>query len=166
VTGPLPLGRVNLFARAASLPRRDLMSLPAEASSLEAEVARFERFAHGLVLLEPLPRPAVRAEVDRFVRSVEQHLDRAAALGRESAPRSRARTADERLLGREHQRFRTSLAELRGLLAVVEADDHGGHRQALGQYGKILAEALRVHLNDERRRTPTEGAAPVSGKHN
>jgi hypothetical protein len=46
---------------------------------------------------------------------------------------------------------------LRGLLRIVERDDHGGNRQALGQYGRILAEALKEHRALER---PVPGQGP------
>ena len=142
------------------------MQRSAGASSLEEEVTRFDRFAHGLVRLEPYPRGVLRDSVERFAQRVQEHLDLAASSGPDGPGSPRPGTGSERLLAREHLRFRGSLDELRGLLAVVEADDHGGHRQALGQYGKILAEALRVHLNDERHRAPAGAFPPASGKHN
>jgi len=44
----------------------------------------------------------------------------------------------------------TSIEQLWWFYRVVEGEDHGGHRQALGQYGRILAEALRRHRAEER----------------
>ncbi len=125
------------------------------AGPLDAEVDRFETFSAGLVRLEPHPFDELRTEVERFAALVTDHVE----AGRRSvAGRSR--------LAAEHERFRSSVEELLGLLAVVERDDHGGHRQALGQYGRLLTEALRIHRADERtavRRGPPS-VAPGNGK--
>jgi hypothetical protein len=56
----------------------------------------------------------------------------------------------------EHLAFRGSTDELRHLWDVVRAVDHGGNRQALGQYWRVLLEALTLHLEDE---LPLERAA-------
>ena len=116
-------------------------------------VDRFERFSSDLVHLEPFSFDQVRTVVERFARDLEDHL-----IGVRRAARStRARVGAPRTAA-EHERFRASVEQLRGLLEVVAADDHGGHRQALGQYGRILAEALRLHLADE-----LPGPAPAPG---
>ncbi|HTS32490.1 MAG TPA: hypothetical protein VMI55_00940 [Thermoplasmata archaeon] len=125
-------------------------------ATLDAAIERFERFSSGLVRLEPAPLDTVRSEIDRFALELERHLAvkprrrRMGAGGGSPTPRLE-------LLGREHDRFRTSVEELRGILEVVAADDHGGHRQALGQYGRILAEALRLHRVDEKARGRDRG---------
>ncbi len=117
---------------------------------------RFDRFSYGLVRLETHPLEELQRRIAEFGNAVERHLDAAATKGSEARGASAAR------LSAEHQRFRVSVGELRGLLAVVEREDHGGHRQALGQYGRIFAEALRVHLRDEI--APAgRGAEPRSG---
>jgi hypothetical protein len=108
----------------------------------------FDRFSYGLVRLTPHTLDDLRVRVAQFNDEVESHLDRA-----ERAPTSQG-SAVQRRLQAEHLRFRASIRELRGLLRVVERDDHGGHRQALGQYGRIFVEALRVHLRDERGGVP------------
>ncbi len=119
-------------------------------TSLDAALERFERFSAGLVRLEPASLEEVREEVERFAAELERHLD-VRPPGRRRGPGGpSAEPSRTALLAREHERFRTSLEELRGIVDVVLRDDHGGHRQALGQYGRILAEALRLHRADER----------------
>ena len=117
-------------------------------------VGRFERFSSGLVHLDPCSLADLRRTVRTFASELERHLSPAPATVVEPPAPSLARRLEA-----EHERFRSSVEQLRGLLTVVEGDDHGGHRQALGQYGRILAEALRRHLADE---LPREGppAAP------
>ncbi len=89
--------------------------------------------------------------MEAFTREVERHLTESTA-----APGGRGET-DRARLAREHERFRTSVDQLVAILAVVEQDDHGGHRQALGQYGRIFTEALRLHRTDERPRRRRRG---------
>ena len=51
----------------------------------------------------------------------------------------------------DHARYPTSLDQLEWSLAVVAREIHGGHRQALGQYWKILLESVVTHLTEESR---------------
>ncbi len=53
-------------------------------------------------------------------------------------------------LAADHERFRTSVQQLWWFYAIVEREDHGGNRQALGQYGRLVCEALRRHRAEER----------------
>ncbi len=122
---------------------------PGPTADFDSVVAAFERFADGLVLLEPYPLATVRATVDRFERAVRGHLE---TSDRGSAPPNSLRG--------EHERYATSLAQLRWFLAIVERDDHGGNRQALGQYARVFAESLRVHRRDERAATAPPPRAP------
>lgn len=136
------------------------------------ELERFDRFSTALVHLEPFPLDEVRRSVRQFTSLVEAHLR--TPLPDSGAPRPKAdRPSYRQRLLLEHDRFRASVTELRQLLTVVEADDHGGHRQALGQYGRILVEALRLHQDDERalateaaRRGSPRGAGPTARNHN
>lgn len=128
-------------------------SRPPERLRLARAVEGFDRLANSLVRLEPLPFQQVRREVERFAGEVERHLV-GAAPGAWPPPQGPDRAPRDRLAA-EHERFRSSVEQLRGLLDVIEGDDHGGHRQALGQYGRLLAEALRLHLADEARQEPS-----------
>lgn len=128
-------------------------------ADLDAALESFDRFAASLVRLEPCSFEEVRRSVERFASAVERHLtDRRAAERRAGTGRRPAVPPGERLRF-EHERFRVSVEQLRALLAVVEGDDHGGHRQALGQYGRIFAEALRLHRADERSSPRAAGPA-------
>ncbi|HYB63023.1 MAG TPA: hypothetical protein VEE86_01190 [Thermoplasmata archaeon] len=130
-------------------------------ADLDDAVERFDRFAAGLVRLEPFSLEEVRRSVGTFVGRVERHLREHGGGGPppsgEPRPRQPVRRGPD--LGLEHERFRSSIVELSAYLAVVERDDHGGHRQALGQYGRIFAEALRLHRGDERAETARTGRA-------
>ena len=109
----------------------------------------FDRFCLSLVKVEPHPLAEVRGRVLEFAQCLEDHLNRCDRRGSVVELRPASSASQELRLTTEHDRFRSSGAELRGLLAVVEREDHGGHRQALGQYGRILVEALRAHRADE-----------------
>lgn len=117
---------------------------------LDPEIERFETFSHGLVRLEPHSIEELRVAVERITSAVSDHLKADGERPLMPGGRRRRLAAKRQRLAAEHERFRTSLAELRLLLAVVEGDDHGGHRQALGQYGRLLTEALRAHRDEER----------------
>jgi hypothetical protein len=139
---------------------------PDPTEPLDSEIQRFEAFADGLVRLEPHPFAELRAEVERFALAIEHHLG---GIGDGRSPKAghrfRPGGARQRLAA-EHERFRASLAELRGLLAIVKGDDHGGHRQALGQYGRLVTEALRLHRAEERVLARRETARTPPGNHN
>jgi hypothetical protein len=78
-------------------------------------------------------------------------------LGRLHGDR-RAGSTDVRTLRREHAALSDALDELHGLVELVRGDGHGGNRQALGQYWRLLREALDLHLRDEAELpTPSPG---------
>ena len=126
-------------------------------AGVDEALERFDRFSSALVRLEVFSLEEVRGSVAAFLTEVEVHLGGSPIppVGSDRPPRAGPPEGD-RLEG-EHERFRTSVDELRSLLGVVEGDDHGGHRQALGQYGRIFAEALRLHRRDERAATAADG---------
>ncbi len=110
----------------------------------------YDRFSIQLVLLEEYSRNDVHVAVQRLVEAVRQH-GRAfdASLGTASGLAPERRAAGS-LLRSGHRWFEVSLEQLEWLYGIVEGEDHGGHRQALGQYGQVLAESLRRHREDER----------------
>lgn len=121
--------------------------------AFDRQIARFERFSVGLVLLEDPGAELLRREVEEFAGAVRAHLGASTRTGLASTG-----LEDPSNLGEEHRRFLDSLEVLSWLLGIVERDGHGGNRQALGQYGKILTEALRLHR--DRERTLGKVAAP------
>jgi hypothetical protein len=131
-------------------PPRGERATPEE---LDACVEEFDRLSGGLVLLAPAPLAEVRRRIERFECALRGHL---------SAPLSGPPEAVARLDG-EHRRFRTSIDQLWWFYRIVEADDHGGHRQALGQYGRLVAEALRRHRAEERELASVRSAPGPTG---
>ncbi len=126
--------------------RGDPSHVPEE---LDRLADRLDRLSRALVLLEERPLEAVRFEVRRFSDALAEHCSRPASSSAASAD-----PAGRRLLEEEHRRFLGSVEQLRVLLGVVSHDDHGGHRQALGQYGRLVVESLRRHRADEIRHGP------------
>ena len=136
----------------ASAPPVDIAHAPAGFDEL---VEWFDRVSYRLVLLEEYRLEQIESAVAAMERGVLDHLGADAsarlppAAGTGPAPDFRPAHLHD-----DHVRYATSLEQLRGLLAVVEREDHGGHRQALGQYGRILAESLRRHRGDEKGERP------------
>jgi len=162
-----PVTLFRPFGWCRAMPRGRSTDVERHESDLDDAVERFDRFAAGLVRLEPFSLEEVRRSVGAFASRVEGHL-REHGVGRlPGGPPQRPPVRRGPDLDAEHERFRTSVGELRSYLAVVEREDHGGHRQALGQYGRILAEALRLHRADERGLLARTGRAgppgPVAG---
>lgn len=122
-------------------------------ADLDALIDWFEEFSYELVLLEEFSLEEIRAALDAFEREVRRHVDanppapRGPPAGRDPAERAA-------ILASDHAWFRTSLDQLEWFYAVVARDDHGGNRQALGQYGRVFSEALRRHRSDERSDRP------------
>jgi hypothetical protein len=110
----------------------------------------FEQISTNLVLLEDYPRDDLRTAIDRFEAGVRAHL-RSYDL-RLNLPRTPPKELSDvrALLRSDHAWFQISLEQLEWFYRIVEGEDHGGHRQALGQYGRVFAEALRRHRLDER----------------
>ena len=110
----------------------------------------FERISSGLVLLEEYPREDLRATVELLDRAVRAHVRRFDARWGRGGAAPGAPVELRAVLDADHARFLVSVEQLRWFFQIVEGEDHGGHRQALGQYGRVLAEALRRHRRDER----------------
>jgi len=132
-------------------PEVDIRSPPL---SFDELIDWLERWSYGLVLLEEYPLSDLRTALSEVEKAVREHR---VSADRWVVP---LRTADEetaqgaRVVLSDHEWFETSVEQFWWFFRVVEKEDHGGHRQALGQYGRVLAEALRRHREDERRLEP------------
>ena len=120
----------------------------ARASSIElvAILETFERMSSSLVLLDPYSLDDVARTVMEFRQSVEDHLEGCGRSSETLDDSSGSLPPHRQEESSDYAKFAVSLEELNALLEIVRSDDHGGNRQALGQYGKILAEAWRHHL--------------------
>ncbi len=118
-------------------------------SELDPLIGWLATASDGLVRIEPYRLDELKAMVRRVAEVVAAHTreyDR--RLG--AAPPPGGRPATWALLRADHAWFSVSLEQLAWFFGIVENEDHGGHRQALGQYGRLLAEALRRHRDLER----------------
>lgn len=109
----------------------------------------WRRLPDDLVHLEPVPADELDSAARELVSAFELHRNRldlwlATSMDAHQASRRRA----ERLLA-DHQRFGESILELQTLREIVRQDGHGGNRQALGQYWRLVWEALARHLTEE-----------------
>ncbi len=113
-------------------------------------VERFDRICCGLVLGEEHPREEVEASVERLDGAVRAHIGDFEAGVESSVAITDSRRGLRQTIDSDHGRFFVSLEQLRWFYERVETEDHSGNRQALGQYGRVLTEALRRHLREER----------------
>jgi hypothetical protein len=128
-------------------PEVDIRVVPEDFDGL---VEWLERWSYNLVLLEEYALADVRTALEAVDHGVKAHRTEF-----DARLRSLSRTDDEtargaKIVRSDHDWFETSVDQLWWFFRVVENEDHGGHRQALGQYGRVLAEALRRHRTDER----------------
>jgi len=134
------------------------LEIPPAPPSFDALVDWFDRLSTDLVLLAEYPLGGVGAAAAEFDRQVRNHLSEFEVRLRSRRPRTPAERDAHALLHADHAWFEVSLDQLRWFLSIVAHDDHGGHRQALGQYGRVLAEALRRHRREERAVIPEPAA--------
>lgn len=125
---------------------------------LDALVDWFDRVSGNLVLLEEYPPAQLRRAVEVVARAVDEHARSADLRPGAVDPRGPV-PGPAAVLRADHERFRTSAEQLRALSRLVEIDGHGGNRQALGQYGRVLTEALRRHRREELELDGTTGPA-------
>jgi hypothetical protein len=128
----------------------DRVELEFPPTELDDVVAEFDHLCCDLVLLEDHPRADVGEGVEQLDRALRDHIH---AYDDGVVIRSTESTYFGDLRGvlvSDHARFLVSLEQLRWFYDIVEREDHGGHRQALGQYGRVLTEAVRRHRRDER----------------
>jgi hypothetical protein len=140
---------------ASSPPTVDIRRPPREFDEL---IEWFERLSYRLVLLEEYPLDDLRAMVRTVGSAVSTHCRIEDPLLARLPLRSSDEQTLARVLAADHVWFRTSTEQLEWFLSIVVGEDHGGHRQALGQYGRIFAESLRRHRSDERRLARTAAA--------
>jgi len=118
-------------------------------SAFDDLVDWLEDWSYGLVLLEEYSVTDLRGAISAVRSAVLAHREATEPwIARLiDADEETSRTA--RVVLHDHEWFATSLEQFEGIFRVVEGENHGGHRQALGQYGRVLAEALRRHRRDE-----------------
>lgn len=142
-------------------PEVDLRTIPSEFDSL---VDWLERWSCRLVLLEEYPISDLRTALRTVERAVREHRVLAESWERSLPGVAEEVRNDVTVLLSDHVWFETSLEQFWWFFRVVEKEDHGGNRQALGQYGRVLAESLARHLLAERRleppHRPAEAAPP------
>ncbi|MGI0055037.1 MAG: hypothetical protein ACREBZ_04910 [Thermoplasmata archaeon] len=138
-----PEGRGGAALDLGPPPLRDFQDPP---EALAPLTDWFEALSYGLVLLEPYPLVEVAHAIDRYERATDRHV-RSATIGAVLPDHRMERLAV--ILRADHAWFQVSFEQLRWFYAIVAHEDHGGHRQALGQYGRLLTEAMRRHLADE-----------------
>ena len=126
----------------SALPRRD--------RALELLLEGQRGWADELVLFSVRPVPDIERAIGELEREFRRHrTDWDPFLSRPVPEGFPYRTGPLRLLW-EHEMFVTSLKELRGFVRTLRAEDHGGHRWALGQFWRIVLETFTAHLEDER----------------
>ena len=133
----------------------------------------FDGVSRALVLLEAYPIEDLRQVVAVLRRTVLEHRRSDRGSIPDGASYSPELDPRPRLLAADPCWCRLSLEPPDWFLGVVVGEDHGGHRQALGQYGRGFAESLRRHRTVERaalsrgEKNPDGPAvAPAPGNHN
>jgi hypothetical protein len=132
-----------------------------ELADLGALVTEQSAVADGLVLLHDHSLSVLQRETDRLrERLLERHPGSMEWMLRETETTGGDRAASRRLRA-EHERYRASLAQLDWLLTIVRENDHGGNRQALGQYWRILLGSIVPHVEEETRLLHALSREPV-----
>jgi hypothetical protein len=107
--------------------------------------------ADGLVHLHPYPLAEVGEALHALARELLRgHAPRWEEILGGLPGGSRVGSVSVEVLRREHTIFPQSIEQLGWFFDVVVREDHGGHRQALGQYWRLVLESLGRHLGDER----------------
>ncbi len=128
---------------------RPFVDIDAPPSDFDALFSWFELVSYNLVLLEEYPLAAVQSACVRAGSALRTHA--AGPIGPHPRGLDTLPMREmARLLVADHAWFERSVEQLDWFLGIVQREDHGGHRQALGQYGRILSESVRRHRADER----------------
>lgn len=133
------------------LPPVDIRAPP---PTFDEIVDWLERWSYGLVLLDEYALDDLRAAIRAVESAVHAHRGQTEVWVRTLGRLDEAVARSVRVVLSDHEWFETSLDQFWWFFRVVERENHGGHRQALGQYGRLLAEALRRHRLDERTLEP------------
>ncbi|MGA8542015.1 MAG: hypothetical protein WB947_00505 [Thermoplasmata archaeon] len=139
-------------------PPADPLEIRSPPANFDALIDWFDRISTNLVLLEEYPIADLEGAIRAFEAGVRTHVQRFEGLLGPTAPESGTGAGARSILRVEHAWFAVSMEQLDWCYGIVEHEDHGGHRQALGQYGRVFAEALRRHRRDERRYFPSADA--------
>jgi hypothetical protein len=129
-------------------------------SDFDELIEWFELVSYNLVLLTDYRLDQVRRAIAAMDTGISVHLAHAGPLEVLVPNGTHVESALELVLASDHVWFQSSREQLAWSLRIVEVDDHGGNRQALGQYGRVLTEALRRHRRDERQRLAGPNLAP------
>jgi len=136
----------------------DIHAVPTDFDEL---IDWLERWSYNLVLLEEYPLPEVKSALDAVDRAVRAHRTEADRRLRSLHDLSDESSRGRKVVLNDHEWFETSLEQFWWFYRVVEKEDHGGHRQALGQYGRVLGESLRRHRVDENALLKGPSAGPA-----
>jgi len=94
----------------------------------------YAEFSRSLVRLSDCSLPQIREAVERMDAALADHA------------RSPGTTRE---LEADHLWFQETRSQLQWLVGILNREDHGGHRQALGQYGLLVVESVVDHLTRE-----------------
>lgn len=141
-------------------PVVDLHDVPTDFDDL---IDWLERWSYGLVLLEEYPVVDLRQAVKQVESAVRAHRVATDQWALPLLEGDGEAARGGKVVVSDHIWFETSLEQLGWFFRAVENEDHGGNRQALGQYGRVLAEALRRHRSDERRLETLRYATAADG---
>jgi hypothetical protein len=128
---------------------RPVVDIRRPPQGFDALVDWFERVSYNLVLLEDYRLEDLRRAAGRVAGAIEAHGRATEVLALGPSEESLELRERARILAADHEWFRTSVEQLWWFFGVVERDDHGGNRQALGQYGRVLCESVRRHRAEE-----------------
>lgn len=136
-------------------------ALESSLRELEALCREQGVLADRLVHLAEVPLGTLRRELGRTQELLcRRHALAARECERREGTANVPRVRLSELSRRDHARFEESVRELRWYLDRVASDAHGGNRQALGQYWRLVVEAVARHTAEEREALARSGLTP------